>query len=232
MPLAGSAVALGVRAVSLDGLPGWLLVLAYASLALELTVFALPSEASTLQLFTGDVEAGDVRLAGARQRSRWAKVWCYLLPTAISVALFVMPLIVAVVPALAVILLPIELLVSPVGIWSGLAMIFAGRVLTSVAVFQLRRRHRRDWHDLQPSGLFRVTRNPILVGMYLFYLGNCVWLPSPILWAGFFLYAWNMHQRVLMEEDFLRARMGAAYATYLESVPRYFGWPRRPLSSP
>lgn len=212
--------------MSLQDWTGWLLLAAYLSLVLEMTVFALPSEASTLQLFTGEAEAGDQRLAAARRRSAWAKVACYLLPTAVGVLLFVLPLATLFWEPLVGLLLPLAE-TSPAMVSLGLGMILAGRALTSVAVLQLRREHRRGQHELQPAGVFRFTRNPILLGMYLFYLGNCVWLPSPVLVTGFFLYAWNMHRRVLMEEDFLSARLGAAYTRYLDAVPRYLGLPRR-----
>lgn len=212
--------------MSLQDWSGWLLLAAYLSLLLEMTLFALPSEASTLQLFTGEAEPGDQRLAEARRRPAWVKALCYLLPTALGVLCFLLPLAVLFWPPLAELLLPLPdwPAVMTAG---GLGLILAGRLLCTVAVFQLRRQHRRGQHELQPKGLFRFTRNPILLGMYLFYLGNCLWLPSPFLAAGFWLYTWNMHRRVLMEEDFLSARLGAAYRAYLAAVPRYLGIPRR-----
>ena len=223
--------------MTLDELPAWLLLIAYASLVVELTFVAVPSEASTLQLFTKEAGTdGGGRLAGARSRSFLGKVVCYFLPTALGVVMFVAPLAVACWPPLTEWALPIvdtrgDGPIGPVLIWTGLALVFAGRILTTVAALQLRRRHHRGDHALQPGGLFAVSRNPILLGMYLFYLGNCVWLPSPMLWAGFVPYAWNMHRRVLIEEDFLRTRLGHRYVDYLASAPRYVGRPRKTAGS-
>ncbi len=211
--------------MNLEGVAGWLLLAAYLSLILEMTVFAIPSEASTLQLMTGETAVGSQRLASARRRTVAAKLLRYLLPTAIGVTLFLLPLAVACWPAVR----PWTLVVaaeSRTGVVAGLALILAGRLLTFTAVLHLRRRLRGGEHRLQRGGIFGVSRNPILVGMYLFYLGNCLWLPTPLLWAGFVLYVINMHRRVLMEEGFLEARFGADYIGYRSAVPRYVGFRR------
>lgn len=208
--------------MNLENLPGWLLLSAYLSLALEMTVFAVPSEASTLQILTGEAETGGGELAAARRRSTLFKLFCYLLPTALGVVLFVLPLVVTIAPVSRGWILALTDEDSTLVV-VGLVMILIGRIVTELAVHQLRGGMRQDYQPLQRNGLFGLSRNPILVGMYLFYLGNCVWLTSPLLWAGFLLYTFNMHRRVLMEEGFLRARFGEEYLTYVASVPRYVG---------
>ena len=69
-------------------------LLAYGSLGVELTLFPIPSEASTLDLLThgGDGTASGA-LSQARDRSIAAKLLLFLLPTAIGVVLFLMPLV-------------------------------------------------------------------------------------------------------------------------------------------
>ena len=59
--------------MSLSEVPGWLLLLAYVSVAIEMLVFAVPSEASTLQLMTRDAQPGEGRLAAARKQSSLTK---------------------------------------------------------------------------------------------------------------------------------------------------------------
>jgi len=110
---------------------------------------------------------------------------------------------------------------------AALALIWVGRLVTSLAAWQLHSCARRGDRSLQRTGLFRYSRNPILVGLYLFYAGNCLWLPSVMTCGGFGLYAWSMHRRVLMEEGFLLAKFKAEYHAYLERVPRYLGGLRR-----
>ena len=208
--------------MSFANVGGWLLLAAYLSLVLEMTVFAIPSEASTLQILAKSEAAAGGSLARARAHHLLSKVLRYFLPTAVGVLLFVLPLFVAIFPGLRdYVLCPVD--TGYLGLVVGLAMVVLGRLVTFTAVLQLRRRLHPGTHALQRHGIFRFSRNPILLGMYLFYLGNAVWLPSPLLWVGFLLYAGNMHRRVLMEEGYLSNRFGDDYRAYLAEVPRYVG---------
>ena len=206
------------------GVLDWGLLLAYGSLLLELTVFPVPSEASTWQLLSsdgGDAAPGDV-LARARRRTTVSKLVSYLLPTAFGVGCFLLPLVVVFVPAIAAWLFLVDSVAVGQRAWVALCIIASGRGLTFVSVLQVRRREGRG--GLQPSGLFSWSRNPGLVGMYVFYAGLCVAIPSGVLFIGFAPYLWNMHRRVLMEESHLSRTIGPAYDAYRERVPRYVGW--------
>jgi protein-S-isoprenylcysteine O-methyltransferase Ste14 len=200
---------------------------AYASLVLELVVFPIPSEASTYQLFFTEAEGAGAAVARARRRPWGVKLFRYLLPTALGVALFLVPPVAVFVPALVEHLWPLPALRTPLFAAAGVALLVAGRALTLASVLQLRRRH---GHDVvfAAVGLFRWSRNPGLVGMYAFYLGNCLLFPCVVLFAGFVPYVLNMHQRVRMEESQLVGRLGAEYEAYLARVPRYLppGVPR------
>jgi len=201
----------------------WIILAAYGSLLVELTVFPIPSEASTFQLlFRAEPEASEREassLVRARERSILAKLFLYTLPTAVGIALFSIPLAAAFHPELIDRLLPIAALHASAFAWAGAALVVAGRVLTFASVLQLRRHKRAG--ALSARGLFTLSRNPGLVGMYLFYLGNALVFPCVILFIGFVPYVLNMHRRVLMEESHLARKLGADYRVYLESVPRY-----------
>lgn len=202
------------------------LLTAFGSLLLELVVFHVSSEASTYQVFTGSPSPGtdpaSDPLAYARTRAPWVKIVAYLLPTTLGVLCFVVPLANVFVPTIRENLLPIEGLARPIPRWVGAVFVVGGRCITFSAVIQMRRRQRAG--VLQPGGLFRWSRNPGLVGMYLFYLGASLMTPCIVLFAGFVPYVWNMHRRVLMEECHLRRSLGEPYVAYVGSVPRYLGW--------
>jgi protein-S-isoprenylcysteine O-methyltransferase Ste14 len=201
-----------------------LVLVAYASLLLELVVFPIPSEASTYQLFfeTRDEPAADPgdSLAAARGRSWPSKLLRYFLPTALGVVLFLIPPVAALFPDVLEHLLPIPALHADAALAAGALLVVAGRTVTFTSVLQLRRRHER-LAEFAAGGLFRHSRNPGLVGMYAFYLGNCLLFPTVVLFAGFVPYVLNMHQRVRMEESRLARRLGADYEAYLARVPRY-----------
>ena len=199
-----------------------LVLIGFGSLLVELLRFPVPSEASVYQLLLeADTEIdGDTRLAQARARSPVSKLITYLLPTAIGVVLFLIPLAAAFWRPLIDCLVPLHGLDTVWAFWLGAVLVLGGRALTLVSMLQLRRHKIR--RELQYSGLFRWSRNPGLVGMYAFYLGLCFLFPCVVLFVGLIPYVWNMHIRVLMEESHLGSRGGAPYANYMVRVPRYF----------
>jgi protein-S-isoprenylcysteine O-methyltransferase Ste14 len=196
---------------------------AYASLALELSVFAVPSEASTRQLVASspsDEPDGD--LDAARGRSKIEKLLRFGLPTVLGVALFLVPIVLVFLPERIEYVWPISALQTTWLPWLGVGLIVAGRGLTLRAAMRLRRRSAQQvTRQLEFDGVFRFTRNPILVGMYLFYLGNCCVFPCVVLVAGLAPYVLYMHARVRMEEGYLARELGEPYEAYLRRVPRY-----------
>ena len=201
----------------------WLILAAYTSLLVELLVFPIPSEASTYQLFFESDSSGasgeSNALHHAQQRSGLAKFFCYLLPTAVGVLLFLIPLAALRFPHIIDQLGPIQSLRTPSITWLGASLVLLGRMLTFGSVLQLRRQ--KQSRKLSARGIFTFSRNPGLVGMYLFYLGNAFLFPCIVLFVGFLPYVVNMHRRVLMEEQHLTDTLGADYRHYLNSVPRY-----------
>ncbi|MFT5284767.1 MAG: protein-S-isoprenylcysteine O-methyltransferase Ste14 [Planctomycetota bacterium] len=201
----------------------WLILVAYLSLLLELVVFPIPSEASTYQLFfktEGEVDSpGDGSLGRARQRSGLVKSCCYFLPTALGVVLFLIPLGASVYPEIIESLFPVSALQTSLFTGFGALAVVLGRSITFGSVLQLRRQKRSG--KLSAQGIFTLSRNPGLVGMYVFYIGNALLFPCWVLIIGFLPYVINMHRRVLMEENHLAELIGSEYRVYLERVARY-----------
>lgn len=209
-----------------------ILLVAYSSLVLEITVFPIPSEASTYQLlFRANGAAGNDALDRARLRPTAAKLLLYLLPTALGVGLFIIPLIATWFPAVLGPLWPLDSWqIEPLW-WSGATLVVAGRTVTFVSVLQLRAARSRGEAALGAEGLFRFSRNPGLVGMFAFYIGLALIFPCLGLFAGFAVYACNMHQRVRMEESRLVDALGPAYLAYAAATPRYLLWRSPPRSA-
>ena len=100
----------------------------------------------------------------------------------------------------------------------GFAMLFAGR-------FGLGSSFRigapKDQTCLRTDGLFRVSRNPMYLGVYSTLLATVLYTASPlVLLVGAYVVAVH-HYIVLAEEAHLRAVFGEEYSTYCRRVRRY-----------
>ena len=191
------------------------LLAAYGSLIVEIGLFPIASEASVVQLVCRSQTEGVPEIVAARTASLPQRILRYLVPTALCVALFALPLAVVLAPSSAAVLAPWS---RQEFAWPGLVAVISGRALTFASVLQLRRAKRSD---VLPGGLFSVSRNPGLVGMFLMYAGLCLCIGGPWLWLGAPIYLGNMHVRVKYEECDLRARFGTSWREYERSVPRY-----------
>ena len=198
-----------------------LVLIGFSSLMVQLLVFPVPSEASVYQLLgrTNDGSDHDTRVARARGLSPVLKLMRYLVPTALGISLFLIPVIAAVWRPVVDYLIPLRSLEAGWALGLGACLLLGGQAVTLVSVLQLRRSKIRS--GLHSSGLFRWSRNPGLLGMYAFYLGLCFLFPCAVLFVGLIPYVWNMHTRVLIEESHLSSRLGAPYASYKTRVPRY-----------
>lgn len=185
-----------------------LVLVAYASLAYECFIMRVPSVASTYELVQQDEERSSVQ-----------KVLLLVLPTVLSVAAFLLPLVLALAPDLRAFLIPLEMPGWLTSIYVCAALLVCGRVLTLSAVSRLRRAVREA--QVLRDGPFRLSRNPALLGLHIFFAGNCLAFPCVVLFAGFALWCVHMHGRVRIEESFLSARFGDEYNAYRRSVRRY-----------
>ena len=80
--------------------------------------------------------------------------------------------------------------------------------------------------SLENSGLYRLSRNPQLMGGALLIIGYVLLWLSWYSLGWFVLYLAMMHMMVLTEEGFLHAIHGEAYEQYCKRVPRYLGFLR------
>jgi len=79
--------------------------------------------------------------------------------------------------------------------------------------------------ELNTSGPYARTRNPLYLGNLLITLGLCVVAHDPVLLAlAAILFAAQYRAIVAAEESFLRGRFGARFEEYCARVPRF--WPR------
>ena len=75
---------------------------------------------------------------------------------------------------------------------------------------------------LVTSGIYRITRNPMYVGMLLMLIGWALFLAAPWALAGpLFFFAWISRLQIAPEERVLAVMFGEAYAAYRRRVRRW-----------
>lgn len=118
--------------------------------------------------------------------------------------------------------------VSPVLRVVGLASITLGVAVAVMAMVALggRTTFGQKAEALEQRGLYRVSRNPQLVGGGLMVVGCAVLWPSGYALGWVLLYGVIGHMMVLTEEEHLREVYGEEYVRYCARVPRYLGIPR------
>lgn len=84
-----------------------------------------------------------------------------------------------------------------------------------------------DATALKTSGIYRFTRHPIYIALFLLSLASCLYCPHPVVIVCAVLGAVVHHRIALGEESFLEKRFGSAWLDHKARVPRYLGLRRR-----
>ena len=200
------------------------IALAYLSLIIELLFLPVPSVASSRAIWQAEQAVAE-GYSSAYQRlfrlPKWQKLLILFVPLLGVYGLFLMPVLVlfGVGVITSVTFFEPSALTNAVG----LAAILLGRYVTLRSVILIRQQHeqQQDPFDLQTGGLFGLSRNPIQVGMYLFFLGIFICMPSVLIFIGWLYYMAYMHVKIKMEENFLRNKFGQRYLDYLARTGRY-----------
>ena len=197
----------------------------FASLIVELAFFHVPSVASNVNIIRKQpavVEGYSAKFKSLFQHSLVSRVLLSMLPLLPVYAVFIYPLLVIfhIVPGPEI--LPFE--VSELLVWLGCGFILAGRFTTFASVLIIRQQNQQkdDSFHLHTDFLFARSRNPGLLGMYIFILGIWLLMPSIQYLAAILYYFAYMHFKVLMEEDFLEQKFGESYLQYKTSTGRYW----------
>jgi protein-S-isoprenylcysteine O-methyltransferase Ste14 len=129
-------------------------------------------------------------------------------------------------PAIARVLGLIPILVHPLVALSGAAIAFAGVLLIALAQFSMGSSWRigvaaAERNTLVTGGIYRVSRNPIYVGMVASLAGVFLLAPNAVTLALLAIAALSISLQVRIEEEHLRAIHGAAFGTYCARTRRW-----------
>jgi protein-S-isoprenylcysteine O-methyltransferase Ste14 len=135
--------------------------------------------------------------------------------------------IVLVLPVVSHVFLPIRTVVPTPYVYLGIPVMVGGLALSSVAVQTFRRvgtpvQLQGERHSLVTTGVFRVSRNPMYLGVLVWLVGLAVFLGSatPFVFPVLLLAFVNWGLVPIEERDLMRLH-GDAYAEYCRRVRRW-----------
>ncbi len=110
--------------------------------------------------------------------------------------------------------------------WACIALLAVGvafftLAITRLGTFSLRVGLAQEDTSLRTTGIYRFSRNPMLLGLYLMALGSAIYVQCPINWILVIIALTVHHKIILAEEVFLQNRFGEQWIRYRNNVHRY-----------
>ena len=93
--------------------------------------------------------------------------------------------------------------------------------ITRLGTFSLRVGLAQEETALRTTGIYRCSRNPMLLGLYLIALGSALYVQCPINWILVIIALTVHHKIILAEEVFLESRFAERWIRYRQNVRRY-----------
>ena len=103
----------------------------------------------------------------------------------------------------------------------GLGVMFFTLAIMGLGTFYLRVGLAQEKTALRTTGIYRVSRNPMLFGLYLMALASAIYVQNPINWILVIIALTVHHKIILAEELSMRDRFGEQWTEYCNSVRRY-----------
>jgi len=200
------------------------ILLIYLSFAIDLLGFPVPSEASTYQLFFPKEKLNPSTstsfLAKVQNLSLVAKFGLLLIPSFIGIFSYLLPLLVILLPFLenyfGELVTDQRYTLTIVGI----VIALLGRLLSIKSAIDIRKKEQTTT-NLKTKQFFKLSRNPILLGLHICFIGLLLIYPVWMMFLGGTVYFLNMHFKVLLEEHFLKEKFGDSFIQYCQTTNRY-----------
>lgn len=100
----------------------------------------------------------------------------------------------------------------------GFGILASGFVLYTIAIIQFAS---PNITGLTTTGLYSISRNPMYVAFFLYFLGSCILTSSWLLLIVLIVFQISVHFLIISEERWCRDQFGETYAEYMEKVNRY-----------
>lgn len=106
----------------------------------------------------------------------------------------------------------------PALFWAGAAVYGLGTILLAIAMVNFAA---PAADGMNKRGLYRVSRNPMYLAYFLFFLGCALLTQSPVLLGFVLVFQISAHWIILAEERWCIQTFGQAYLDYMHNVRRY-----------
>lgn len=105
----------------------------------------------------------------------------------------------------------------------GVVCLIIGRLITIYSALTIRKDNsqKNEEFELKTKGIFRKSRNPIVLGLHVGVFGMILIFPSWIFLILTIAYMLHIHFKIVLEEDFLRQFFKDNYETYHSKTKRY-----------
>ncbi len=115
---------------------------------------------------------------------------------------------------------------SDIYLWICIVLLAAGVAFFALAIvklgtFSLRVGLAKEKTVLQTTGVYGLSRNPMLVGLYMIALGSAVYVQNPINWLLIIVALAVHHKIIITEEKYMATRFGEEWIHYGKKVRRY-----------
>jgi protein-S-isoprenylcysteine O-methyltransferase Ste14 len=110
--------------------------------------------------------------------------------------------------------------------WACVAFMTVGVLFFILAIirlgtFSLRVGLAREETALCTTGIYGISRNPMLLGLYFIALGSAIYVQCPLNWILVIIAIAIHHKIIIAEEEFLTRRFGEQWLHYTQHVRRY-----------
>jgi protein-S-isoprenylcysteine O-methyltransferase Ste14 len=134
----------------------------------------------------------------------------------------------------SVILIPIQLFIVNLSLFEqrslffwicavflGIGVMLFTFAVTKLGTFSLRVGLAQENTTLRTTGVYRLSRNPMLLGLYLMAFSSAFYVQNPINWILVIIALTVHHRIILAEEVFMESRFGEKWIEYKNKVRRY-----------
>ncbi len=101
----------------------------------------------------------------------------------------------------------------------GLAVYGAGIIVCTASVFSYANPEK---NGINQKGIYRISRNPMYMGYFIYFLGCVLLTRSIVLFASLIVFQISTHWIILSEERWCIKEFGEDYVSYMKKVRRYF----------